>query len=482
MNASCSTTPSAAENDSTLRVIDASCRPPLVFLFCGAALWLVVAWAFALIAGLKFHSPNFLANCSWLTYGRVYPVSTNALLYGFAIPAGLGVGLWILARLGRTTVVQPWIIAFGAKLWHFGVFVGLVEILRGNSTGFEGLEIPKAGAILMFLGYMLIGIWSLLTLYVRTERTLSAPQWFIIAALFWFPWIFTTAHLLLTVFPVRGVTQSIIVWWFSGNLRFVWLALVGLGAIFYLTPLLMKRTLHSEYLALFTFWTIILFASWNGIPQGAPVPAWMPALSTVTTVLTLVTLLTFAVNIYRTCGNGCSTGQNPVEGKFIAFGSIAFVIAVLMSIVGLLRELNPLVSFTWFTVAQADLNVFGFFSMTMIGAILYITPRVTGFNWACSNKAKASFWLAAAGIVLYTVSLAAGGVMQGVKLNNPQIAFNEVSRASLMPLRMSTLGQLLILTASVLLLWNLVGVLVRIVKAQVNPVNANSVAAAEVKS
>lgn len=483
MNASCSTSQSAAENDPALRAIDASCRPPLVFLFWGAAFWLVVAWAFSLIAGIKFHSPAFLSDSAWLTYGRVYPVSTNALLYGFAIPAGLGVGLWILARLGRAPVVQPWIIAFGAKLWHFGVFVGLVEILRGNSTGFEGLEIPKSGAILMFLGYMLIGIWSLLTLYVRTERPLRAPQWFIIAALFWFPWIFTTAHLLLTVFPVRGVTQSIIAWWFSGNLRLVWLGLVGLAAIFHLTPLLMKRALHSEYLALFTFWTIVLFASWNGIPQSAPVPAWMPALSTVTTILTLVTVLTFAVNIYRTCGKGCTGDRNPVEGKFLAFGSMAFAVAWLMSIVGALRELNPLLNFTWYTVAQADLNLFGFFSMTMIGAILYVAPRIAGFDWGCSNKVKATFWLAAIGIVLYAASLTAGGVIQGIRLNNPQIAFADVSKASLMPLRMSSLGQLLILTASVLLLWNLTGLVLRIAKAQLKPVETGStVVAAEVKS
>src|SRR2546423_12917180 len=86
--------------------IDASCRLPLLVLFASAAVWLVVGSVFALIASLKFHSPNILADCSWLTYGRVRPIANNCLLYGFCLQAGFGVGLWLLARLGSATLAQ----------------------------------------------------------------------------------------------------------------------------------------------------------------------------------------------------------------------------------------------------------------------------------------------------------------------------------------------------------------------------------------
>src|ERR1017187_4960852 len=87
--------------------IDASCRLPLVVLFLCAAVWLLIGSAFALIASLKFHAPGFLADCAWLTYGRVRPAGFNCLLYGFCMPAGLGVELWLLARPGRTRVGPP---------------------------------------------------------------------------------------------------------------------------------------------------------------------------------------------------------------------------------------------------------------------------------------------------------------------------------------------------------------------------------------
>ena len=86
--------------------IDASCRLPLVVLFLSAAVWLVIGSAFALIASIKFHAPGFLADSAWLTYGRVRPAGLNCLLYGFCLQAGLGVALWMLARLGRTTLAS----------------------------------------------------------------------------------------------------------------------------------------------------------------------------------------------------------------------------------------------------------------------------------------------------------------------------------------------------------------------------------------
>src|ERR1700690_24982 len=84
---------------SPTETVDASLRLPLLALFGGAALWLVISSVLAMIASIKFHAPDFLAACPWLTYGRVQPAADDALLYGFCIPAGLGVAPWLFAKL-----------------------------------------------------------------------------------------------------------------------------------------------------------------------------------------------------------------------------------------------------------------------------------------------------------------------------------------------------------------------------------------------
>ena len=469
MNASSPT--SSASDSVSIAEMDASCRVPLFTMFVSGAIWLVVASVFGLLASLKFHSPNFLSDYAALTYGRVHPVATNALIYGFGVQAGLGVALWIVARSGMTKAVQPWLIAVGAKLWNFGLLIGVIGILIGDSTGFENLEIPRYGVVFLFLGYLLMAFWILATLHHRSESALGPSQWFLLAALFWFPWIYFTAnYLLLSHVPVRGITQAVIAWWYSGNLNLVWFGLVGLAVVFHFIEQFMKRPLHSRNLALFTFWTIILFATWSGVPSSAPVPAWIPSLSTVATVLTVITALSVMVNIRKTCGQGCSQTENPPAGKFIAFGTMAFVVAWLLNGVGAVPGVNSVTNLTWFSVGVWQLNIFGFFAMTMFGAIYHIVPQVTGIEWPCSKSVKRHYWLTMLGVFLMVAPLVIGGIVEGLNWRNLKLTDVEVAKNALNFLRVSTLGELFILLGNLMLLGNLIGLSVRYYKIHFAPV------------
>ena len=102
MNPTDNNIPSAGTNE-----IDASCRVSLLALFGGAALWLVVGLVLGLIGAIKFHAPEFLSACPLMTYGRVAPAANDAILYGFCIPAALGVMLWIFSRLSHAPLALP---------------------------------------------------------------------------------------------------------------------------------------------------------------------------------------------------------------------------------------------------------------------------------------------------------------------------------------------------------------------------------------
>ena len=145
-----------ATSPTTPEQIDSSCRMPLFALFGGAAVWLALSSCFGIIASLTFHKPAMFANWAVFSYGRAYPAWSHLLVYGFCVPAGLGVGLWVLARLGRVELAKPFLIAVGAKLWHFGVLVGLIGILAGQSSGFEWFEMPRFAAVILFAAFLLI--------------------------------------------------------------------------------------------------------------------------------------------------------------------------------------------------------------------------------------------------------------------------------------------------------------------------------------
>src|SRR2546425_7759959 len=134
---------------------------------------------------------------------------------------------------------------------------------------------PAYASPILFVAYTIIGVCGLLTFHQRREPALYVSQWFLLAALFWFPWIYSTANILLVFAPVRGVMQAVVNWWFVGNLINIWFGFIGLAAIFYFIPRLTGRPLHSSYQAMFAFWALALFGGWGNIPHSAPLPSWL---------------------------------------------------------------------------------------------------------------------------------------------------------------------------------------------------------------
>jgi cytochrome c oxidase cbb3-type subunit 1 len=444
--------------------IDAACRPVLL-LFLSAAGWLVAASVLGLIASLKFHSPEILADCPWFTYGRVHPGAVNGFLYGFAMQAGLGVLLWLLCQQGRATLAAPALVIVGWLLWNSGVTAGVIGILYGDSTGHEWLEMPRYGSSPMFFAYTVIAFAGLLTFHRRTKRDLSVSQWFLVTALFWFPWIYTTARLLLVHWQVRGVMQAVVDWWYIANLTTIWLGFVSLGASFYFIPRIANRPLHSHYLGIFIFWTLAFFGSWGGVPAAAPVPAWMPAMSAFTSLLVVVPILAVLVNIYGTLGGKCSIVMGNPLLLFMGFGAGAWLVSTILGAISSLAGVGEVTNFTWFDPARTAIALYGFFAMTMFGVVYYILPRLVPAAPPCPRLLRAHLWLAMIGIVLYAAPLAIGGVRQGFAMNDPAVPFLDVVGSSLVFLRASTTGELLMVVGNLLFLLNIVGVLVRAAKA-----------------
>ena len=435
--------------------MDASCRVPLLALFGGAALWLVVGSGLALIASIKFHAPDFLADCPWLTYGRVQPAADNALLYGFCLPAALGVMLWIFARLSRSPLCLPFVAVAAANLWHLGVFVGLAGILIGDSTGFAWLEFPRGGSVLLFTAFLLIAICATATFGLRQERELYPSHWFLLAALLWFPWVYATANLFLVAWPVRGVAQAAIDDWFANNLLLVWLGLAGIGTAFYFLPKLAGRPLQSRYLALFAFWTLIFFGTCCGIPGSAPLPVWMPTLSAVAAALLLVPLLVIGIVGWRTVWGSVRLKWDNGPFCFIGTGMDCFILSGLMLVAMACPQIGRTTEFTWFGPAEIQLRLYGFFAMTIFGAIYYVLPRVAGLEWPFPRLARVHYWISLFGILLLVVPLAVGGIVQGLKWADPEVTPVNVAAATLPFLRVSTIGLLLLLLGNLLFALNI---------------------------
>jgi cytochrome c oxidase cbb3-type subunit 1 len=434
----------------------ASCRVPVLVLWFCAVAWLASASLLGVLSSLKFHVPGLLADHAWLTYGRVQPAQATAFVYGFGLQAGWGITLWLLVRLGRARLRLPALAIAGALLWNVGVKAGLLGILAGAGTGFEGFDLPGFTVPILFMAATLLGISALLTFRDRAEPGLYVSHWFLLAALFWFPWIYTTAAVLLVMAPVRGVMQSLVTWWYVANLHQIALGFVGLATLFYAIPRLLERSLHSQHLALAAFWMLALFASWTGIPDTAPLPSWIPGVSTVFAVLLVVPWVAVALNLHRTLAGHYRELRQRWPLSLAVFSGGAYVVAVLLLMASSLPAVNQWVQFTFFGPARIQLFLSGFFAMAMFTGLYLGLPDLVAGGLPSGRLVKLHVWCVGIGLLLCVVPLLGGGVAQGRALNDAARPFLDAFRPGLMALRISTLGDILLLVGNVALLLNFI--------------------------
>jgi cytochrome c oxidase cbb3-type subunit 1 len=473
-----------AQRRALLAEIDASCRTSLFFLIGGSLVWLIVGTFFALITSWKLHSPEFLANYSWLTFGRMRPAHLNAVIFGFASEAAIGVALWLMCRLCRTPLMYGWVINLAGVFWNVGIAVGIGGILAGDSTGIEWLEMPPYATPILFVTYAMIGIWGIITFRFRREPHLYVSQWYILAALFWFPWIYSAAQILLILEPVRGTVQATVNWWFAHNVLGLWFTPIGLGAIYYFIPKVLGKPVYNYSLSVVGFWSLALFYNWNGMHHlvGGPIPAWLITISIVASGMMLVPVITVGLNHHLTMwGDFKKLKDSPVL-RFMVFGGMSYTITSLHGVALAFRSVSEVTHFTHSTIAHAHQGMYAFFCMVMFGSIYYILPRVTGVEWPSARLIRIHFWCTAIGISLYVVPLTIGGTLQGMAMLNPDVPFLDPIKASVVTmtvpyLKMRSYSGMMILVGHVAFVISFIWVLMRYFKTVRQPETVQLVAA-----
>jgi len=439
--------------------IDASLRWPVLFLFASATAWLLLGSVLWLVTFVKFASPGFLADCPWLTLGRVRPAAVNAFLYGCASQAAIGVTLWMLCRLGGNRFVFQVPVIIATKIWNLGVTIGVIAILAGDSTGFEWLEMPRYAAAFLFVAYLVIGLCALVTFQMRRHCELYPSQWFLLAGLFWFPWIYSAANYLLLLDPVRGTLQAAINAWFTGNFAGLWLGPVALAGIYYFVPRLTGQPLYSLGLAAFAFWTLLFFTGFAGLTGliGGPVPRWMPALSTVANVCLLLPLCCNAWNWYATNRGNRGAWKQSVLLRFILLGAACYFVAGAANAILACPDLAPKTNLTLLKVALQTLTLHGFVGAVLFGCAYYLLPRVAQVNWASEKLINVHFLCTAIGVAAMLLGFGFAGVSQAAKFAQAGVPFVEAVKSPFLAL--ATVGLVVLIVGQCAFAVNLVKLL-----------------------
>jgi cytochrome c oxidase cbb3-type subunit I len=416
----------SATDHGALESVDRSIRVPVLFFFGSAVFWLVVASGFYLLSSWQIHTPSAwwaFPGVAWLTFGRAYPAFLDCYIYGWATCAGIGTGIWLLSRLNGVSLRSPLFPILAGVVWNIGMISGLLSLLAGATTGRQLLEFPSYAAFILFLGLAMVSLWAMTIICGRKRKTVSISEWYLLGAFLWFAWMYATANLVLEIAPAPGVAQAAINFWYVGSLVQLWLTPVALATAYYLLPIIIGRPIYSYRLALLGFWGLALFGGWTGMTQviGGPFPAWMITASIVAKVLLMVPVFAVAANFHLTMKGRFGALRDHLALRFVVIGTVVYTAFSLAGSVISTRSIAQFTQFTFVTVMQNQLGLFGFYSMILFGALYYIVPRLLNRQWLFPKLVEAHFWLVVVGFVLLVFDLAIGGLIQGFGLADPQV-------------------------------------------------------------
>jgi cytochrome c oxidase cbb3-type subunit 1 len=445
--------PSRAEEDALeLAWVDDAVRLPTLLFFGSAILWLLLGTTLKLLVAVKLNFPGFLADFSWLTYGRVQPAANESLLYGWAVSAGMGAGIWVMARLCQARIRSGGVLIAAWALWNLALSLGVGCVLNGQGTATAGLDFPRFVSPLVFTALLFIAVWPIL-LFCGRRAGSYVSQWYVLAAFIWLPSIYATANLVLFFLDAQGPVQAVVAAWYNRCLLTGVLIPFALAVAYYIVPKVLGKPVRNYQLAVFGFWGWLILASWTGAYGliGGPVPAWMISVSIVANALTLLPVAAIVAGLVDRLKEHPRALRHSPSLRFIIVGAYCFLAATIFSLALGFRSVNELSHFSEVTVAFHELLFYAFVSMTFFGAVYYITPRLLGAEWASSGLIRVHFWFSLVGVGLMIVALTLGGFIQGLGLDDPKVPMIAVLSLLKPFLAADLVAVLLLLTAHVAL-------------------------------
>jgi cytochrome c oxidase cbb3-type subunit 1 len=279
------------------------------------------------------------------------------------------------------------------------------------------MEFPAFTWPVLLVSYFAIVIWSFIQFRVRREGHVFVTQWYLLAGMVWFPWVFITANVLLHWMPGHPLMAAGINAWYQSSLMFLFFMPVALGAAYYLVPKVTGRPVYSYSLAKLGFWSLAIIAPWAGMQKltGVPIPYFLPYLGMAATVLIFVPAISAVINLLRTSLSARDTLQASPSLRFTIAGVSGLAVLAFAAVFLNLPETTlPLTQFTLARYGFEILVLYGFFSLVMFGAVYFIVPRVTRREWLSRRLISMHFLFSVYGIICVVMFSIFGGLQQGI--------------------------------------------------------------------
>lgn len=383
----------------------------LWYLGC-ATFWLLFGTTVGEYLGIKFVAPD-ADHVSWLSFGRLRPVHTNAVFWGWASLGMLGLGYYIVPRVSNTNLAslkKGW---YALYLINAAVILGSICLMAGiNNGGGEYREYIWPVMLLFGIGLILTLINFIQTIAKRTTREIYIANWYIVASV-----IFAIVISVVAYVPVwqNGLGETIIQGYYMHQGVGMWFMLFTLGIVYYFLPQQLNKPIYSYSLGILAFWTQILFYTLIGTHHFvfSAIPWWLQTIAIVGSVGMIIPVVAGTTNFLLTFKGAWYKIKDSYTLPFFLVGIIFYFTGSMQGTAEAFRSTNMIWHFTDFTVAHSHLTMYGIICFFLWAAIYAVIPRLTGKE-APQITIGAHFWMALIGLLFYTIPLMYGSTLKGL--------------------------------------------------------------------
>jgi len=385
----------------------------LVFAFvaCGAV-WLLFGTLVGEYLGLTFVWPD-LGRVSWLSFGRLRPVHTNTVFWGWSSLGMLALAHYVVPRTCKTELYSTRLGWVSLALFNLAVVAGVVQLMAGVNNGAQEYREFIWPVMATFgAGLVVCAVNFYRTIAARETDAIYISNWYILSAVLWTLTLVTVAYL-----PgyQDGIGQTIIQGYYMHQGVGMWFTPMVLGLTYYTLPKLVNRPIYSYALGVLAFWTQLLFYSMIGSHHFvfAPIPWWLQTVAIIFSVGMVIPVVAGTANFALTMRGSWTTVSRSYALPFVAVGIFYYFAGSMQGTLEALRTANLYWHFTNFTVGHSHITMYGFVGFLIWGGIYGLLPRLTGRE-PPHKLVGAHFWLAFVGLLIYAVSLSVGGTIQGM--------------------------------------------------------------------
>ena len=433
--------------------------------------WGIVGMSVGALIAAQLAWPDLTGGISWLSYGRLRPLHTNAVIFAFGGSALFATSYYVVQRTCQARLWGGWLVPFTFWGWMLVIVLAAITLPLGITSSKEYAELEWPIDILIALVWVAYALVFFGTIVKRKTPHIYVANWFYGA------FILTVAVLHIVnsaAIPVSmtksysayaGVQDAMIQWWYGHNAVGFFLTAGFLGMMYYFVPKQVGRPIYSYRLSIVHFWALIFTYMWAG-PHHlhyTALPDWAQSVGMVFSLILLAPSWGGMINGIMTLSGAWHKLRTDPVLKFLIVSLSFYGMSTFEGPMMSIKTVNALSHYTDWTIGHVHSGALGWVGMISMGSLYYLLPRLYGRREMYSVPAiELHFWLCTLGIVAYIAAMWIAGVMQGLmwRATNPDgtltYAFVESVKATYPYYVIRLGGGLLYLAGVIVMAWNMV--------------------------